>query len=429
MMDICRLTSDGQPDSLKMVEIDFQALCRICGALGENLTAVYGKRAADRLRERIAKYLQIDILAEDCLPTKICDGCRETLDRFHELFEKCHRTDEKFRTMMSSSQELKELTIEEVEEQQEDEPSKTVTEDKAEAEEDTPPAKKSKETKRNSKQEEVVDDSPENKGYTARHSINIVSIDELPGECQEEIYGEYQFLEDNSEPDGTEPPSIVLRAQAVPLSKELIEQGKIISGGKIGYRCAECGKEMVSPYTYRAHLRIHSGERPFPCPHCEQTFRITQGLNRHVREVHEKVRNYSCEECGKCFGNSRNLKEHRFLHTNSKPYVCDVCGSAFNQKASLHMHKRTHETNRSFQCSVCGRSFYTRAKLELHETTHSDERAFACDECGLSFRSGHNLARHRKCHVSDTTFQCGICEAVFKQKRYLMRHLNKQHPQ
>lgn len=106
-MDICRLTSD-QPDSIKMVEIDFQALCRICGALGENLTSVFGKRAADRLRERVEKHFQIEILPDDCFPTKICDGCRETLDHFHELFEKCHRTEEKFRAMASATDEGKE---------------------------------------------------------------------------------------------------------------------------------------------------------------------------------------------------------------------------------------------------------------------------------------------------------------------------------
>lgn len=172
MMDICRLTSDGlQPeDSLKMVEIDFQALCRICGALGENLTSVFGKRAADRLRERIRKYLQIDILAEDCLPTKVCDGCRETLDRFHELFEKCHRTDEKFRTMLSSSEELKEVAAvpeEEQEEEEDDRQTKVVAEEETEKqiEDVASPAKKSKESKRNSKQEEdTLEEVPEKKG-------------------------------------------------------------------------------------------------------------------------------------------------------------------------------------------------------------------------------------------------------------------------
>lgn len=174
-MDICRLTSDGQPDSLKMVEIDFQALCRICGALGENLTSVFGKRAADRLRERIGRYLQIEILAEDCLPTKVCDGCRETLDRFHELFEKCHRTDEKFRTMLSSSEELKEVAEAEEEEEKEErdddrQTKQMVVEEEAvemarkEAEVEVSPAKKAKENKRNSKQEDTTENSPEKKG-------------------------------------------------------------------------------------------------------------------------------------------------------------------------------------------------------------------------------------------------------------------------
>ncbi|KXJ70479.1 hypothetical protein RP20_CCG023427 [Aedes albopictus] len=450
MMDICRLTSDGQPDSLKMVEIDFQALCRICGALGENLTSVFGKRAADRLRERIGRYLQIEILAEDCLPTKVCDGCRETLDRFHELFEKCHRTDEKFRTMLSSSEELKEVAEAEEEEEKEErdddrQTKQMVVEEEAvemarkEAEVEVSPAKKAKENKRNSKQEDTTENSPEKKGDFARHSIDIVTLDDTllspsEEEPQEELYGEYQFLEEEDPSEDLESlenqPSALLRAHPVPLSKELVEQGKFISHGKVLYRCSDCGKQMVSPYTYQAHLRIHSGERPFACPHCEQTFRISQGLNRHVREVHQKVRNYSCEVCGKRFGNGRNLKEHRFLHTDEKPYVCNLCGSSFKQKASLHMHRKIHDFSRNHTCSVCSKSFLTRSKLQLHETIHSNVRAYKCDECGQSFQSGHNLSRHKKCHRADSeTFQCGLCETVFKQRRYLMRHLNKQHQQ
>ncbi|XP_065087380.1 zinc finger and SCAN domain-containing protein 2-like isoform X2 [Ochlerotatus camptorhynchus] len=445
MMDICRLASDDQPDSIKMVEIDFQALCRICGALGENLTSVFGKRAADRLRERIGKYLQIDILAEDCLPTKVCDGCRETLDRFHELYEKCHRTDEKFRTMMNSAEELKDAVAvvaeeeeadEEEEEEEEEKETKLVTEEEVlekevevEVEEEAPVCKKAKESKRDLKQEEAQGDSPEKHGELLRHSIQVVSFQRLNHE--DDLCGEYQFLDEQSEEDEVELPqsSALGRAQTVPLSREIVEQGKVLVDGKATYKCAECGKKMASPYTYQAHLRIHSGERPFQCPHCSQSFRISQGLARHVREVHEKVRNYSCDICGKCFGNGRNLKEHRFLHTNEKPYSCAICGNSYNQKASLHIHKRTHETNRSYKCSVCSRSFYTRSKLQLHQTTHSDERAYACDECGQSFRSSHNLARHRKCHASDVAFQCTVCEAIFKQKRYLMKHHKRQHQQ
>ncbi|XP_058464819.1 zinc finger protein 567-like isoform X2 [Malaya genurostris] len=422
MMDICRLVSDQPDDNLKMVEIDFQALCRICGALGENLTSVFGKRAADRLRERIGKYLQIDILSEDCLPTKVCDDCRETLDRFHELYEKCHRTEEKFRTMLSAAEELKEI----------EEDAKVVSADATEDEgdllnDDVPLGLQHK--------DDGQDDLFDKKGVLLRHSISELSLNIQDRDSRDYIednddfYKEYQFLEPKLE--HVDNVSCFIsnsnRASAMPRETVVIDQGTIVKQEKTYYKCADCGKQMKSPYTYQAHLRIHNGERPFMCPHCQQAFRISQGLNRHVREVHQKLRAYKCEICKKGFGNSRNLSQHRLLHTNERTYSCDICEKSFKQKASLYLHKRTHGEKRDFVCPVCSRGFYTRAKLRLHETTHSEDWSHTCDACGQSFRSRRNLVRHWKNHSTGTPFQCAICANRFKQKRYLLKHLKTQH--
>ncbi|XP_058812358.1 zinc finger and SCAN domain-containing protein 2-like isoform X2 [Topomyia yanbarensis] len=422
MMDICRLVSDQPDDSLKMVEIDFQALCRICGALGENLTSVFGKRAADRLRERIGKYLQIEILAEDCLPTKVCDDCRETLDRFHELFEKCHRTDEKFRTMLSSAEELKEI----------EEDAKVVSAGATEDEDDMPNDEAPLGLQR---KDDRQDDLFDKKGESIRHSIGELSLnleqrDSIEYfEEHDDFYGEYQFLEPKLEHiDNTNYYiSNSGRVPTIPLEKAAIKQSKVVTEDKIYYKCGDCGKQMSSSYTYQAHLRIHNGERPYTCPHCQQTFRISQGLNRHVREVHEKLRPYLCEICQKGFGNSRNLSQHRLLHTNERSYSCDICEKTFNQKANLYLHKRTHGEKRDFVCPVCSRGFYTRVKLRLHETIHSDDRNHTCTECGQSFRSRRNLVRHWKNHSTGSPYECAICANKFKQKRYLLRHLKTQH--
>ncbi|XP_055541396.1 zinc finger and SCAN domain-containing protein 2-like isoform X2 [Wyeomyia smithii] len=428
-MDIRRLASDQPDESLKMVEIDFQALCRICGALGENLTSVFGKRAADRLRERIGKYLQIEILAEDCLPTKVCDGCRETLDRFHDLFEKCHRTDEKFRTMMNAAEELKEM---------ENDTRILTEEDEEELVDDEPnvPAETSKKLQQNENQNAEMDEQTEKKGEL-RYSISELGLKNEDScdtrdyfEHQDDFYGEYQIMIEqfNVKSEVLESHASNLnRAPTIPLVKEVVDKGAIKIDGTVYYKCTECGKQMNSPYTYQAHLRIHSGERPFACPHCTKSFRISQGLSRHVHDVHEKLRSYRCDICGNSFGNKRNLTEHRYLHSNERNYACDRCEKSFKQKAALFVHKRSHEEKRPFVCPVCSSSFYTRSKLKLHETTHSLERDHVCSECGQDFRSKHNLNRHWKTHNVETSFQCAICGVRFKQNRYLLKHLRTQH--
>uniref|UniRef100_A0A8D8NUL5 Zinc finger protein 416 n=3 Tax=Culex pipiens TaxID=7175 RepID=A0A8D8NUL5_CULPI len=470
MMDLCRLTSAAvdQPDDIKMVEIDFQALCRVCGALGENLTSVFGKRAADRLRERITRYLQIEIRSEDCLPTKICDGCRETLDQFHELYDKCHRTDEKFRSMMNSAEELKEAT----EQQQQLQPSspegkqrqqqkkearnskvdsvidadmKSLEPEEEEEESGRPRKVPGESAKKNTKEikrkaeEEDQEASPETKGdYHLRHAIRVVGYSEHQAgmlkdesaEESEEMYSDYQFIDAEEEEEAYDDGAVssLGRAPTMSLNRDIVEAARVIEeDGSISYECAECGKRIRSPHTYQAHLRIHNGERPFQCSQCPRTFRISQGLVRHVREVHERRRTYACEICGDRFGNKRNLDQHRNRHTNERPYRCETCGSSYNQKAALLIHSRVHGAERNFVCGVCSRGFHTRTKLQLHESTHSDERPFGCDQCELRFRNTHDLRRHSKNHSADKQFQCGLCAGLFKQKRYLLKHLKTQH--
>lgn len=35
------------------------------------------------------------------------------------------------------------------------------------------------------------------------------------------------------------------------------------------------------------HIRLHTGETPFKCEHCEQSFMDLNGLKRHKKKMHE----------------------------------------------------------------------------------------------------------------------------------------------
>ncbi|KAK8386800.1 hypothetical protein O3P69_017911 [Scylla paramamosain] len=53
--------------------------------------------------------------------------------------------------------------------------------------------------------------------------------------------------------------------------------------------CPACGKVFAGTkrrYHLERHLITHTGERPFPCPHCPYRANVRENLARHVRHRH-----------------------------------------------------------------------------------------------------------------------------------------------
>ena len=51
--------------------------------------------------------------------------------------------------------------------------------------------------------------------------------------------------------------------------------------------CTTCGKNFISGYVLRRHLKIHSGEKPFTCPTCDRTFSRKDHMKSHILRVHQ----------------------------------------------------------------------------------------------------------------------------------------------
>ncbi|XP_034481647.1 zinc finger protein 14 homolog [Drosophila innubila] len=171
------------------------------------------------------------------------------------------------------------------------------------------------------------------------------------------------------------------------------------SAPRVEQSCRECGMIFRCPVALKKHMYKHTGEElPYPCNICGKGFHINSALKNHLLR-HAGIKNYVCPYCGVGKTTRQEWSKHILTHTQEKMFKCQNCEHATHTRRALDNHvKIVHEKIRNYACQYCGKTFGKSHACKIHEMTHTGEKRCECKVCGKKFLYTESLTKHLKIH-------------------------------
>ncbi|KAG5186405.1 hypothetical protein JKP88DRAFT_272668 [Tribonema minus] len=194
----------------------------------------------------------------------------------------------------------------------------------------------------------------------------------------------------------------------------------------------------------RRHVKaVHDGVKNILCtqPGCNKTFSAKQKMLKHVKAVHDRIKDIECTDpdCDKMFSEKFDMLKHvKAVHDGVKDIECTRpdCGQMFAQRAHMLRHiSEVHEGIKEIECTHpdCDRTFSQQINMINHvKTVHDGVKDIKCSEdgCETMFSSKQKMLLHVKAiHSGLKDIECtdSTCNKMFSDRSNMLRHVKAVH--
>ncbi|CAH1250811.1 ZNF84 [Branchiostoma lanceolatum] len=168
------------------------------------------------------------------------------------------------------------------------------------------------------------------------------------------------------------------------------------------FNCDACDYGTEVRHRLVEHMRTHTGERPYKCPHCDATWPRKLALDHHLARA----------------------------HTGERPFMCGECGYSTVHRGHLVQHMRTHTGQRPYKCSECDYTANRKHHIDIHMVKHTDSQPFTCELCEFKTNYQSSLRQHRRVHMNPKPpgrFRCELCDFSGDRIQFLQHHMKRKH--
>ena len=233
-----------------------------------------------------------------------------------------------------------------------------------------------------------------------------------------------------------------------PSRAEKIAHESVHIDGYNAAACSICHMKFSSNAKLVRHIRIHTGENPFPCKFCSKAFPREDYLQRHMSNVHA-TDNETCPYCFKFCPTPKKLEEHLKTHQDSEEtnsFFCDTCDTFFSHYSDLKNHMFEMHGDQRHKCNYCSKEFFNHAAKDQHQQNCPDNlmlhdknrmllineaperyELFSCEFCDTKFSGFEDKLKHLRLIHKPKFYDCDFCPCKFVSSTALRNHRSAVH--